>query len=154
MSLGVIQSKIYLNIKEGKVFKGDTPFEYVEGYLRGIETKDRNFKGETIKYWYINLESQSGGLYSLALSYSSGVAIGLFNSLASATDFSKEVKIKPYLSGDFTKLVTYLGGEKISWKYPELPPIDEVKVGGKIVKDNSKRMEFIVNLVNNINKVI
>jgi hypothetical protein len=154
MSLGIIQSKIYLNIKEGKVFNKDTPFEYVEGYLRGIEIKDREFRGEAIKYWYINLESQSGELYSLALSYNSGVAKSLFNSLASATDFSKEVKIKPYLSGEFTKLVTYLGGEKLSWKYTELPKTEEVKVGDKTVKDESKRMEFIVNLVTEINSKI
>jgi hypothetical protein len=154
MSLGAIQSKIYLNIKEGKVFNKENPFEYVEGYLRGIEIKDRDFRGEVIKYWYINLESQSGELYSLALSYNSGVAKSLFNSLASSTDFSKEVRIKPYLSGAFTKVVTYLGGDKLSWKYPELPNVEEVKVGDKTVKNDSKRMEFIVNLVKEINRVI
>jgi hypothetical protein len=154
MSLGTLQNKIYLNIKEGKVFNKDNPYEYVEGYLKGIEIKDRSFRGETIKYWYINLESQSGELYSLALSYNSGIAKSLFNSLASATDFSKEVKIKPYLSGEFTKLVTYLGGEKLNWKYPELPPIEEVRVGDKIIKDDSKRMNLIVNLVTEINTII
>jgi hypothetical protein len=94
MSLGTVKNKIYLNIKEGKIFKGELFYDYVEGYLKGIEIKDREFRGEIIKYWYINLESQSGELYSLALSYNSGVAKSLFNSLASATDFNKEVKIK------------------------------------------------------------
>jgi hypothetical protein len=154
MSLGTLQDKIYLNIKEGKIFKGATAFEYVEGYLKSIELKDREFRGEAIKYWYINLDSQSGELYSLALPYYSGVAKSLFNSLASAPDFTKEIKIKPYQSGEFTKVVTYLGGEKLNWKYTELPPIEEVKVGDKIVKDDSKRMSLIVNIVTDINTKI
>jgi hypothetical protein len=154
MSLGTLQDKIYLNIKEGKVFKGATAFEYVEGYLKGIDVKDREFRGEAIKYWYVNLQSQSGELYSLALPYYSGVAKSLFNSLASVTDFTKEIRIRPYQSGEFTKVVTYSGGEKLNWKHTELPPIDEVKIGDKIVKDDSKRMSLIVNIVTEINTKI
>jgi hypothetical protein len=154
MSLGVKQNKTYLNIKEGKIYNQNTAYDYVEGYLKGIELKDREFRGETVKYWYINIESQSGELYSLALSYGSGVAKSLFNALASAPDFSKEIKIQTYQSGDFTKVVVYLGTDKLSWKVNELPKVEEVKVGDKIVKDDSKRMEFIVTLVNDINTKI
>jgi len=151
MSLGVKQKKTYLNIKEGKIYEKETAFDYVEGYLKGIEVKDREFKGEVVKYWYINIQSQSGELYSLALPYYSGVAKSLFNSLASALDFSTQLKIHTYQSGDFTKVVVYSGANKLSWKYTELPNVEEVKVGDKIVKDDSKRMRFIENLVTEIN---
>lgn len=154
MSLGVKQNKTYLNIKEGKIYNQNTAYDYVEGYLKGIELKDREFRGETVKYWYINIESQSGELYSLALSYGSGVAKSLFNALASAENFTTEIKIQPYQSGDFTKVVTYLGGVKLNWKVNELPKVEEVIVGDKIVKDDSKRMEFIITLVNDINTKI
>lgn len=159
MSLGVNQSKTYLNIKEGKITSRDKEgkelsYDYVEGYLGEITIKEREFKGEPVKYWYVDLKDKSGVVYSLALPYYSGVAKSLFNSLASATDYSKEIKIQPYLSGEFTKVVVYSGGVKLSWKYPELPPVEEVKVGDKTVKDDSKRMQFIVNLVNQINTTL
>ena len=147
MSLGVRQDKTYLNIKEGKIVQRNPSgqealYDFIEGYLVNITTKERDFKGEPVKYWYIDITDRSGVAYSLALPYSSGVAKGIFNSLASATDFSQEIKIQPYLSGDFTKVVVTQNGERLSWKYPELPPIEEVKVGDKLVKDDSKRMEL------------
>jgi hypothetical protein len=151
MSLGTTQKTTYLNIKDGKIFKDKNPYDYVGGYLKNIDLKDRDFRGETVKYWYINITSKDGDNYSLALPYYSGVAKSIINSLASGDDFSKEILIKPYLSGEYTKVVTYLGDNKLSWKTSELPNIEEVKVGDKIVKDDSKRMEFIVNLVNEIN---
>jgi len=156
MSLGNKPSKTYLNIKEGKIVSRDKEgkelsYDYVEGYLGEITIKEREFKGELVKYWYIDIKDKSGVVYSLSLSYNSGVAKSLFNSLASATDFSKPIRIEPYLSGDFTKVVVYSGGERIAWKYPELPPLEEVKVGDKTVKDDSKRMKFITDLVSQIN---
>lgn len=154
MSLGIKQSKTFLNVKEGKIYQKDVAYDYVEGYVKSIEVKDREFRGEVVKYWYINIESQSGELYSLALPYYSGVAKSLFNSLASEDDYSKLIRIQPYQSGDYTKVVVYSNGEKLSWIKSTLPPIEQVKVGDKIVKDESKRMEFIFNLVNQINSKI
>jgi hypothetical protein len=154
MSLGYKQSKTYLNIKEGKIFNQEAAYDYVEGFLQGIETKDREFRGEVVKYWYVNLLSPSGEFYSLALHYSSGVAKSLFNALASATSFSKPIKIQPYQSGSYTKVVAYIGMDKLSWKVSELPPVEEIKVGSRIVKDESKRMELIEALVTEINSKI
>lgn len=151
MSLGVTKTRIYLNIRDGKIYLKDQPFDFIEGYLKGIQLRDREFRGETVKYWYIDIESPEGELYSLALSYSSGVAKSLFNSLASAHEFKDQIKIMPYQVGDFTKVTTYIGAEKLSWKYSTLPPIDTVMIGGRPVKDDSKRMQFIENLVNEIN---
>jgi len=154
MSLGVKQQKTYLNIKEGKIYNQETAYDFLEGYLKGIDIKDREFRGEVVKYWYVNIQSQSGELYSLALSYYSGVAKSLFNSFASAIDFKKAVKIQTYQSGAFTKVVVYQNGERLNWKQSELPPIEEVTVGSKFVKDDSKRMELIVNFVKEINRII
>jgi hypothetical protein len=151
MSLGIKTQKTYINIKEGKIFLGSTPYDFIEGTLKGIELRDREFKGEAVKYWYIDIKSSGGDLFSLALHYNSGVAKSLFLSLASAPDFLKELRIEPYLSGEFTKINTYLGGERLLWKVNKLPDIEEVTVGSKIVKDDSKRMEFIEGLVSDIN---
>jgi hypothetical protein len=159
MSLGVKQSKTYLNIREGKILSRDKEgkellYDYVEGTLAEITTKEREFKGEVVKYCYIDLHDRSGVVYSLGLHYSSGVAKSLFNSLASVEDYSKTIRIEPYLSGDFTKVVVYSGGIKLAWKYPELPPVEEIQVRGKTVKDDSKRMEFFEGLVKQINAKI
>jgi hypothetical protein len=151
MSLGVKPDITYLNIKEGKIQHNENAYNFVEGYLKNIEVKDREFRGETVKYWYVNLQDEKNNLYSLALAYRSGVAKSLFNSLASAEEFTKLLRIEPYKQDLFTKVSVYLGGERLSWKVAPLPPLEDVKVGDKIVKDDSKRMSVIVNLVNEIN---
>jgi len=154
MSLGIKEKKIYLNIKEGKIYEKEKGYDYVQGYLKSIELRDREFRGEIIQYWYVNIQSQTGELYSIALSYYSGVAKSLFNSLASAQDFSKPIRVQTYQSGEYTKVVVYSGAERLLWKYSELPPVEEVRVGSKVVKDESKRMDFFVNIVSEINKII
>jgi ribosomal protein L19 len=154
MSLGVKQSRIYLNVKDGKIIQGDQTFDYVKGDLVDIRKQTREFNGEEVVYWYFDLQSQEGKLYSLALHYSSGVVKSILNSLSSATSL-KNIQIEPYQSGGFTKAVVKSNGEKLSWKYQDLPPVEEVKVGNKLVKDDSKRMEFFegiaLEIVNRIN---
>ena len=159
MSIGKVKSKTYLNIKEGRIIARnkdgkEEAYDYVEGYLMAIYTRDREFKGETVKYWYIDIEDKAGNAYSLALHYGSGVAKSIFNSLASLDNTLEEIKIQPYQSGEFTKVIVYSGGKKLNWKYPELPEVKEVKVGEKVVKDDSERMLFFENIVKEINKVI
>jgi hypothetical protein len=162
MSLGVKQNKIYLNIKEGKIsHKSQTGeeslYDYVEGSLVGISKRDREFKGETVVYWYIDLLGETGELYSLSIHYSSGVAKAILNSLASV-DVLGKIRIETYQSGDFTKTIVYNNGERLNWKYPELPPIEDLRIGDKIIKDDSKRMilfnEIAQDLVNKVNIVI
>jgi len=151
MSLGVKQDRTYLNIKEGKIYNGATAYDFLQGYLKAINLREREFKGETVKYWYIDILSEGGELYSISLSYYSGVAKSLFNSLASAQDFSKPIKIETYQSGEFTKVVVYSGADRLLWKHSELPKVEIIKVGDKTVKDDSKRMDLIVSIVNEIN---
>lgn len=145
----IIKDVQYLNIKNGKIYNKETAISCIEGILKGIELRDRIFRGEKVEYWYINIEDDV--IYSLALPYSSGVAKSIFNSLASGDNFSKEIKIQTYQSGEFTKALVYLNGLKLKWKVNELPAVEELIVGSKIIKDDSKRMEFIKDLVTEIN---
>lgn len=152
MSLGIIQKPIYLNIKQGKIYQGEVPYDYVQGRLKSIEMRDRDFRGEVVKYCYINLDSPTGELYSIALPYYSGVAVGVLNSLGSLSDVTQEIKIQPYLYGEYTRTAIYSQGEKLNWVYKELPPVEQVTVGDKTVKDSSKRMSLIEGIVNEINQ--
>jgi len=161
MSLGTRQRKTYLNIKDGKIVvrKPDGAqvlYDFIEGSLTGITKQPREFKGETVLYWYFDLEGDGGEAYSLALHYNSGVAKAILNSLASVETFGK-IKIETYLKNEFTKTLVYNNGEKLNWKYTELPPVEIVELGGKTVKDDSKRMSFFEeiadNIVNRVNKV-
>lgn len=150
MSLGFTQKKTFLNIKEGKVYRGDTPYDYVEGRVAGIALKERDFRGEVVRYWYLDLQSATGELYSLGIPYSSGVALSLFNSLASATDLSQEVRIEPYSSGEYTRVSTYSAGERLDWKYPQIPPTTEVLIGDTVHRDSSERLSLVEKLVTEI----
>lgn len=158
MSLGVKSEKTFLNIKNGKILyrklSGEELFyDFVEGKLVDITHRLREFKGEQIKYWYIDLEAEGGVTYSLSLHYTSGVAKSIFNALASA-DTLGTIKIETYQSGEFTKAVVYNNGERLSWKYKELPPIEEVKVGDKIIKDDTRRMFFFAELAKELKRKI
>jgi hypothetical protein len=164
MSLGVKQKKTYLNIKDGKIAlkkpNGETAlYDSIEGSLVGITKLPREFKGEPVTYWYFDIAEPGGETYSLGLHYNSGVAKAILNSLASAETLGR-IKIETYLKNEFTKTSVYNNGERLSWKYAELPPLEILEVGGKIIKDDSKRMRFfegiaeeIINKVNPVNKV-
>lgn len=148
MSLGTKQNRTFLNIREGRIIKRgrdgqEQTYDYVEGYLGGIYKREREFKGERLEYWYFDLQDPNGGeIYSLSVHYSSGVAKSIINALASADELGL-VRLEVYQSGDYTKSVVYNNGQKMAWKYTELPPVKEIQIGGRMVKDDSRRMEFI-----------
>jgi hypothetical protein len=154
MSLGVNKSKIFLSLKDGKISlkkrSGEIAlYDYIEGYLVEIKKVDREFKGEIVPYWYIDLQDNKGDIYSLAIHYNSGVAKSILNSLGSVETLGI-VRIETYLKDEFTKAVVYNNGERLNWRYTELPPVEMVKVGDKTVKDESKRMELFNNLASEI----
>jgi hypothetical protein len=60
-------------------------------------------------------------------------------------------KIEPYQKGNFTNVVVYADGVKLDWVTNELPPVEDVRVGSQIYKDDSKRMNYICSLVDKIN---
>lgn len=152
--------KHYLSINNGKVIidRGQgkkESFSFVEGVLEGIYTQKRNFGGEEVTRWFLDLRDGSD-IYSICLPYSSGTFKSIVLALASdeALSSSTPIRIETYEKGGFTKVVVYSEGTKLDWVTSELPPLKEIKVGSKVVKDDTERMNFINNLCNTINQRI
>jgi len=150
------ERKYYLTISEGQVVHSENGkkdyFSYVEGQLERIYKQERNFKGETVPYWYTDIRSETGELYSLSLPYKSGTFKSIVLSLASEPEIATSiVKIEPYLKDDFTKVVVYSNEKKLDWITKELPAVEELHVAGQKIKDDTKRMDYIIYLVGEIN---
>lgn len=149
---------VFLNVKDGKIIRRDglvvEEFDFVEGTLEKIHTKEREFNGERVLYWYVPLRDDNGDLYLLGLPYSSGVFKGIVLSLANDDRLTplSTIRIETYLKDGRTKVSVYDQGEKLNWITSELPPVRETQVGGRIVKDDSERMSFIAGLVKKINR--
>lgn len=157
--LGTTENKrgklYFLNVKDGKILRKSGPlvdeFDFVEGTLEKIFQKERNFNGETLVYWYINLRDENGDLYSLGLPYSSGVFKSIILALASSQTIGlSPIKIETYLKDGHSKVIVSEGGKKLDWITKELPPVTETRIGGKVVKDDTARMEYICSLVEDI----
>ena len=158
MGLGTIERarKYYLSISDGKVVhredgKEET-YSYVEGTLVAIYKRERTFKGETVLYWYVDVRGEKGELYSISFPYKSGTFKSIVLDFASDPAIAlSTVKIEPYKKGDFTKVVTSSNGRRLDWITKELPPVEELRIAGQIVKDDTKRMAYIESLVERIN---
>lgn len=156
--------KTYLNIKNGAVVKRnengqEETFSFVEGRLSSIYKKDRTFRGEKVVYWYIDLQDEEGELFSIGLSYSSNIFKGIILPLASDKGIASikkgaNVKIEPYTKNGYDKVVVTADGTKLDWITSTLPPLDEVSIGGRTIKDDTKRMEFISQLAEKVNSNI
>lgn len=149
--------KSYLSINGGKVIidRGNgkkESFSFVEGVIEGIYQKERNFNGENVNRWYLDLRDGTE-IYSICFPYNSGVFKSIILALASdeALDSSTPIRLEPYERNNYTKIKVYSDGVKLDWITKELPPVEEVMVGGRKIKDESKRMELICNLCNTIN---
>lgn len=154
MGLGRIDNqelvkKTYISLSRGKVLKATREakeyFNYVEGRLDDIYSKQRNFNGSPSTFWYIDIRD-GGELFSLSIPYDSGTFMSIILQLASVEELSKDtmIRIEPYLGENgFTKIKVFADGEKLDWITKELPPIENVMIGAKPVKDNTKRMAYI-----------
>ena len=153
MALGTIDQdtkrKIYLSISHGKVVHylpggGVENFKNVEGRLQDISIKERTFNGKKTPFWYLDIKD-GGELYSLSLPYVSGTFKSIILSIASYQSLSKEttILIEPYEKENYTKVVCYADGNKLDWVVKELPPLQEVTIGGKSYSDDTERMNFI-----------
>lgn len=150
------EQKTFLNIKEGAIVKktrdGEERYTFVEGAVENIYTRQRTFRNEEVTYWYIDLRDETGELYSLGFSYRSNVFKGVIMSLATATSLDK-IRIEPYTKNGYDKVVVYADGKKLDWIDRQLPPLEEVNVGGRLIKNDSRRMAFIADLVREIGKL-
>jgi len=154
--LGQEQKRVYLNISEGKIRRqtdqGVQTFDFVEGDLEKIYTRDREFRGERVPYWYLDIRDRStGDLYSLGISAKSGVWRSLILSLGSE-DFNPllPVKINPYKRGQYDRVSVYSGDQRLDW-VSDLPPVEEIVVQGQRIKSVAKREEFISEIVQRVN---
>ena len=157
--LGQKERKSYLNISGGKIVRRTDygkleTFDYVEGDLERIYTKDREFRGEKVPYWYLDLKDpQTGELYSLGINATSGVWRSLIFALGSNTNFLLPIRISPYKKGDFDRVSVYSGGERLDW-VSDLPPVEVIEVGGRSIKSVEKREIFITSIVQRINQCL
>lgn len=150
--------KIYLSISHGKIVK-DTRgtkeyYSSVDGTLEAIYTKQSNFGGEVVIRWFIDLRDGEE-LYSLCLPYNSGVFKSIILALSSDSFLTRStpIRIEPYEGRNgYTKVVVWSEGIKLDWIVKQLPEVETIQVGGRFIKDDSKRMEYILNLVNTINE--
>lgn len=153
--------KTYLNIKEGAIVKR-TPegteerYSYVEGRLEAMSQKERNFRGEVVVYWYIDLRDEdSGELYSLGFPYASNTFKSIILQLASNEGLESlrkgsTIRIEPYTKNGYDKVKVWGGSVKLDWISKQLPPIEEVTIGGRRVKDDTKRMAYISSLAERV----
>ena len=164
MALGTIDQdtkrKIFLSISHGKVVHylsgGKVEnFKNVEGRLQDISIKERTFNGKKTPFWYLDIKD-GGELYSLSLPYVSGTFKSIILSLASYQSLSKEttILIEPYEKGNYTKVVVYADGNKLDWIVKELPPLQEVVLGGKSYSDDTERMNFIKEIASQVRERI
>lgn len=159
MGLGRIQQpKKWLSIHHGKVELSENGvkeyFSYVEGKLLSIYAAVRNYGGENVTKWIIDLQDESGDLYSISFPYQSGTLKSIVLALASDVFLKSTtlVRIEPFQKGNFTNVVVWSDGVKLDWVTKELPPVEGININGRVYKDESKRMEYITNLIQSINR--
>lgn len=148
--------RYYLSISDGQVVHTENGqreyYSFVEGTLEKIYKLERTFNGETVPYWYIDIRGEKDELYSVSLPYKSGTFKSIVLALASEQAIAlSTVKIEPYKKGEFTKVVVSSNGRRLDWITKELPAVEEVYIAGQRVKDDTKRMEYIERLVEQIN---
>ncbi len=149
-----MRNKIYLNVKNGQIVRrtpqGEEGYSFVEGKLENITQRERSFRGETVLYWYVDLrDTTSGDLYSLGFPYGNNVLKSIILQLATATDFGT-IRIEPYSKNGYDKVQVYSSGSKLDWVVRELPPLEQATIGGRVVKDDSKRMALITRYANEV----
>ena len=149
---------VFLNIKDGKILRRDglalEEFDFVEGTLEKIYTKEREFNGERVLYWYIPLRDDNGDLFLMGFPYSSGVFKSIILSLANDQNLTplSTIRIETYYKDGRTKVSVYDKGNKLNWITKDLPPVLERQVGGRTIKDDTSRMVYISSLVEEISQ--
>lgn len=152
------QQRKWLSIHHGIVELSENgqkqSFSYVEGSLRSIYTKTRNYGGEEVLKWFIDLQDEGGDLYSISFPYNSGTFKSIVLALASDEELTSSTitRIEPYQNGNFTNVKVWADGVKLNWVVKELPPVEVVNLNGRTIKDEGKRMELISSLVEQINQ--
>ena len=159
--LGNNERKIFLGIYMGKITCRSSrdaereTYDFVEGELTGITRHDANINGKDISFYDFAIKNR-GDKYVLSVPMDGSVARGIILPLANIPTFSGVLlRISPWLKNDYTNISVYAHGQKVNWvvEPKELPALEEVVTkGGKKFVDDSARMDFINDLVDQINK--
>lgn len=142
--------------KNGKTVH-ETFYKALKGKITDIKTKD----GDYGKQWIVTLQDETGQNEQLQFQYSSGYANGFLRALPNV-DLSKDVIIAPNMQvkDDKKKTTIFLSQlnnqgkwEAAKWYYTKdepngIPELEQKKVKGKIVYDDSEIMEFLEKMVN------
>ena len=165
------QSMSFLSIANGKIvrqFKEKTEksvsrvnkmgrevheefYDSLTGFLKDVSTKESEYG----KFWVIKMESDSV-LYQIEFNYSGGYATSFLKALPNV-DLTKQFTIAPKLTidGDKKKSVMFInqnGGVKHYFTRDNpngMPDLQKVKIKGKETWDDSDRMEFLEQYVQN-----
>lgn len=161
----VTKWRTYLNIRDGLIVRR-TPegitknYSSVEGVVEDIFLKEREFRGEAVMYWYLDIRNpEDGELYCLGFPYGSNLLKSIVLCLASdrgleAIVNGTPVKIEPYFSNGYSKAKLSVGETRLDWVTKNLPPVTETYFGGRKIKDDRERMKYIASLAKNIKNAI
>lgn len=146
--------KTYLSIHHGIVEKMGADgqkqrFGYVEGSLSAIYKKEREYNGERVLKWFVEMTDESGEVYCISFPFNSGTFKSIILALGSDESLSGSsiVRIEPYEKGNFTNVVVWSDGVKCEWMTRDLPPVETVAINGRQYRDETKRMAFIEKVV-------
>lgn len=123
-------------------------YDSMDGIISAIDIKESEYG----KFWVITLKSDSE-TYKLEFNYSGGYAMSFLKTLPNV-DLTKPVTLTPRLNidGDKKQAVLFVSQNGKALKHywnkdnpGDLPPLDKIKVKGKDVYDDSRRLEFFEN---------
>jgi hypothetical protein len=141
---------------------GRTVHETFHKALKGIITDIKTKDGDYGKQWIVSLKDETGQAEQLQFQYSSGYANAFLRTLPNV-DFSKDVIIAPNMQtvNDKKKTSIFLSQysenagkyEALKWYYTKddphgIPNLEQKKIKGKVIYDDSEIMEFLENMVN------
>ncbi len=155
MPLGNLKKTTYISVKDGRLVTKDetgqeSTHDYLEGTLVDITTRTKEFGREKVTSYLIEFHDEAGERLILSIGEKSGVARSVLNSLASVSGNFGKVRIVAYVKDGYSKVAVYNNGERLAWKYPDIPPVEERDVGGVTLKDDSKRVLFFRSLAEQI----
>lgn len=128
-------------------------YDNMDGIITAIDTKESEYG----KFWIISLKSESEN-YKLEMNYSGGYAMSFLKALPNV-NLSQAVTLTPRLNidGDKKQSVLFISQNGKALKHywnkdnpGNLPPLDKIKVKGKDVYDDSRRLEFFENYVKSL----
>lgn len=138
-------------LKDGKIIHEEI-YDVVSGIITDIKTHDHPSFG---KFWNIAIQDGEDN-YILQMNYSGGYASAFLKTLPNV-DLTKRVRFSPSMKmeGDKKKVTLFLNQDGAALKHyftkdqPNgLPPMEQIKVKGKLTWDDSEMMAFLETFVN------